>query len=240
MHNRENYSGEKLFTLQQQTALDIKHINVHKSVHMFQHRWNPFTNHQPGGFVDQNSWSLLSSTLLSQTLKAVSHTHAYLIKHCRDWHKILHSAGSSQKSFTMDHTVCGCVSMWTVGGCVLHSTVMLWSQSAQHPPEERHYCSIILQQCRQTWPVPRAGTPASLRQTGCLHYIPPVLASLCLSSVFHFSPLPPILLIYLEGWKVSAGFLVSAAGSSLVFVTCSREQARSRQPGRASSQEVEF
>lgn len=127
-----------------------------------------------------------------------------------------------------------------LGGCVLHSTEMLRSQSAQHLPGERHYYSIILQHCWQTWPVPRAGTAATPRQMGCLHCIPPVLASLCPSSVFHFSPLPPILLMYLEGWKVSAGFLVSAAGSRVVFVTCSREQARSSQPGRASSQEVEF
>lgn len=31
------------------------------------------------------------------------------------------------------------------------------------------------------------------RQTGCLLHVPSVLASLCLSSVFHFTPLPPIL-----------------------------------------------
>lgn len=178
-------------------------------------------NHGLGGICRSElmkpSWQHSAFTNLQSWFSHMCPSHQAL----QGRHEILHSAGSSQKLL-----------QWTTKRC--------YEAKVLSTLQKVHYYSIIWWQCWQTWPVPRAGTPATPRQMGCLHCIPPVLASLCLSSVFHFSPLPPILLTYLEGWKVSAGFLVSAAGSRVIFVTCSREQARSRKPRRASSQEVEF
>lgn len=93
---------------------------------------------------------LSDCVLLSQTPRAVSYACAHLTRHCRDWHVIPCSVSSSHANFchgphlSLAAQLC---EMPITVGWVLHSAVMLWSQSAQHLPEERllfHYCKTLL------------------------------------------------------------------------------------------------
>lgn len=96
---------------------------MHKSVHIFQHRLNPFrTNHQPwtGGVcqseLTEPSWQHSAFTRPQIWFSHMCPSHQAL----QGLHDILHSARSSQKTSTMDHIVCVC--MWTVWGWVLHTS----------------------------------------------------------------------------------------------------------------------
>lgn len=243
MHNIENYSGEELFALETTNSSGYKiykhaYINLCTCFNTDEIHLELAINQGLGGlWIRTHGAAFLAAFCFCKPSKLLL-TCAHFSKHCRDWHEILHSAGSSQKLPQWTTLSVVCTAMWTVGGCVLHSTVMLRSQSAQHLPEEKRYCSIVL--TVPTDLASSAGRHSSCSETNGL----PALHSSCshqpLSIIcFPFQPSTSHS-FNVAGWKVSAGFLVSAAGSRVVFVTCSREQARSRQPGRASSQEVEF
>lgn len=91
---------------------------------------------------------------------------------------IPYSAGSSHADFchgprlSIAAELC---EMPVAGGWLRRCAPMLQSRRAQYLPKERLCYSIILRHCCwQAWPLPRACTSATPRQTGCLHCIPAV------------------------------------------------------------------